>query len=61
MKNKTTSKIYLLGEKIGLTKEDINTALLNLNKKPEQIYFSNGPPWYPGGRYGTISINEFQI
>ena len=34
--------------------------ILNLfNSRKEQISLSIGPIWYPGTKYGTISINNF--
>jgi len=52
-------KLYQLGNTMSLNKKDINLILNENNKLQEQTYFSAGPNWYPGGRYGTISIKEF--
>ena len=57
MNNITTPEIYKLGNKLGLNKIDIDIVLVNSNN--EQTSFSIGPGWYPGGRYGAISIKEF--
>lgn len=57
MKNHTKTEIYGLGNKLGLNNTDIENILVNSN--PEQVSFSAGPCWYPGGRYGTISIKDF--
>ena len=58
MRNDTKCNIYLLVDKLGLNPNEIN-KIMNKKVVSEQISFSNGPPWYPGGKYGTISINEF--
>lgn len=57
MKTIETAEIYELGNKIGLSKKDINIVLLNSNT--EQASYSIGPGWYPGLRYGALSIKEF--
>ena len=57
MKTIETAEIYELGNKIGLSKKDINIILLNSNT--EQASYSIGPGWYPGLRYGALSIKEF--
>ncbi len=56
MKNNTKNKIYWLGDKLGLSNMDIDNIIINSN--PKQVYFSTGPNWYPGGRYGTFSIKD---
>jgi hypothetical protein len=58
MKNSIKQEIHKLGKMIGLNENDI--ALMLNDSINEQYYFSTGPPWYPGGRYGTISINDFK-
>ena len=58
MKNTITPEIYKLGKKLGLNKMDINIVLVNTNNK--QTSLSLGPPWYPGNRYGVISIKKFK-
>lgn len=59
MKKDTKFKIYKLGNKLGLSKDELNIIMNEQNIFSEKSSFSNGPNWYPGGRYGTISINEF--
>ncbi len=56
MKNHTEIKIYKLGNKLGLSNIDIENIIENSSL--EQVYFSSGPPWYPGNRYGTVSIKD---
>ena len=51
--------LYKLGEKLGLSKKDFDDILKNSNNRKEQLSFQIGPPWYPGTKYGTISINDF--
>ena len=48
-----------LGNKLGLSKKDINNILENRNTRTEQPSLSIGGPDYPGTYYGTISINDF--
>jgi hypothetical protein len=51
---------YLLGKKLGLTKNDINQILKNVQFIDEYPSLSLGPPFYHGGsRYGTFSIQIF--
>ena len=57
MKNIETLEIYELGNKLGLSKIEIDSVLLNSNA--EQAFYSIGPSWYPGLRYGALSINDF--
>lgn len=59
MEKDTKCKIYELGSKLGLNKNEINIIMNEQNIFSEKSSFSNGPNWYSGGRYGTISINEF--
>ena len=61
MKSKKVYNIYILGKELGLNKQDIDNIISNPDKNLENVNFSNGPPWYPGGKYGVISINEFHI
>lgn len=51
-------KLYKLGEKLGLAKKDFDDILKYTVSRKEQPSFSIGPPWYPGTKYGTISIND---
>ena len=51
-------KINKLGKMIGLNENDITSMIKeSINEK---YYFSTGPSWYPGGRYGTISVKDFK-
>lgn len=52
------NKIIQLGITVGLKKSDIN-LILNTSVT-DQTSFSLGPPWYPGSRYGAVSIKEFK-
>lgn len=54
------SKIHKLGSKLGLNKNEIDTMINKQEFIQEQTSFSFGPPFYPGNRYGTISIKEFE-
>jgi len=58
-KRTTKENLYKLGEKLGLAKKDFDDILKNTDSRKEQSSFSVGPPWYPGTKYGTISINDF--
>ncbi|UCF49094.1 MAG: hypothetical protein JSU91_04910 [Thermoplasmatales archaeon] len=58
MKHLTKNKIYRFGDKLGLSSIDIDNIIIK--SSPEQIYFSTGPNWYPGGRYGTFSIKDIK-
>ncbi len=58
MNNTFKLKIHQLGKMVGLNKNDITQVLSDTVY--EQISLSSGPSWYPGGRYGTISIKEFE-
>lgn len=51
---------YKLGNKLGLTPEEIDDIIQNLPIQKEPASFDIGPPGYGGGRYGTISIKEFK-
>ena len=59
MNNIAISEVYKLGNKLGLNKNDVDFALENPHAEIEKTYSSTGPTWYPGGRYGSISITEF--
>jgi len=54
------NRIYSLGKRIGLNKKDIDNVIMNSGKKLEQVNFSYGPYEYHGGRYGTVSLNDFR-
>ena len=51
-------KIIQLGKTVGLKKSDVK-LILNTSAN-NQTSFLLGPPWYPGTKYGTISIKEFK-
>jgi len=57
MDNNLKFEIYQIGKSLGLEENQIN--LIMESKTPEKIILSFGPSWYPGGRYGTISIYDF--
>ena len=59
MKQDIIFKIYKLGNKLGLNKNEINIMVDKQDFIQEQTSFSFGPSWYPGNRYGTISIHDF--
>ena len=59
MKQDIISKIYKHGNKLGLNKKEINIIINKQEFAQEQTLFSSGPPFYPGNRYGTISIHDF--
>ena len=52
------NKIYEIGKTLGLKKNDINFIFNPSVSK--QASLSLGPIWYPGSRYGAISIKEFK-
>ena len=54
-------KIYNIITDLGINKHDLEFILKNSNPKSETSSMSLGPPWYPGSRYGTISIKEFKF
>ena len=57
-KNKNTQEknLYTLLDQLNISEEEITTII----DMPSTIStFSAGPGTYPGGRYGTISINDF--
>ena len=51
-----TIEFYKLGKKLGLNKKDIDQVLNDMPPDFEHASFSIGPPFYGGGRYGTISL-----
>ena len=51
-------KMYDLGIRLGVNKKDIDDILNGISTRDEQSYLSLGPN-YPGGFYGTVSINDF--
>jgi hypothetical protein len=51
--------LYKIGNKLGLLKKDVKDILNSNGNGRERAYFSMGPSWYPGTKYGTISIKEF--
>jgi len=60
MKKDIIYQIFNLGSQLGLNKNEIKNIIHKQESIKDQISFSSGPPFYPGGRYGTISIKEFQ-
>ena len=58
--NNIKFELIKFGKKLGLNKKDIDNMLIEADPRNEQTSFSLGPPWYCGGYYGTVSINEFQ-
>jgi len=57
MNNNFKHEIKQLGKMLGLDKNDINLVLNSTTNEPTS--FSIGPSWYPGLRYGVISIKDF--
>ena len=57
MKSRKNKKFYAVAETLGLDKKIIDSILNDTSR--EQVSFSSGPPVYPGGRYGTVSIKSF--
>jgi len=54
------SELTKLGEKLGLTSENIATIIQDMPLRSKQPSFAVGPPNpYKGGYYGTISIFDF--
>ena len=52
--------LYLLGERLGLNKNDIDNTLKDETSSVKQASFSFGPGDYNWGTlYGTVSINDF--
>ncbi len=51
-------KIYEFADKLGIQKNEVD-LIIDKNFENEKIFLSIGPPWYPGGHYGTISIKDF--
>jgi hypothetical protein len=58
---KSRSRIEELGKQLELPTELIQNILNNTQYSTEHLSFSLGPPDYPGGFYGTISISDFDI
>ncbi len=52
-------KFYTSAKALGLNKKEIYAILNDTSAIVEQTSFSSGPPMYPGGRYGTVSIKVF--
>ncbi len=52
-------EFYKFAKVLGLSKKEIDVVLNSMSTRNEQPSFSLGPPFYPGGRYGTVSINDF--
>lgn len=48
MEKDTKCKIYELGSKLGLNKNEINIIMNEQNIFSEKSSFSNGPNWYSG-------------
>lgn len=55
------SQIEEFGKQLGLPTEQIHSILNNTRHSNEYLSFSLGPPHYPAGYYGTVSINDFNI
>lgn len=51
---------YDLGKKLGLTQEEMDDAIKSTMVEKEKSSFALGPPGYGGGRYGSVSIKEFE-
>jgi len=52
-------EFYKSAKALGLNKKEIDAVLNDVSDRAEQSSFYLGPPMYPGGRYGTFSINVF--
>jgi len=52
-------KFYISAKMLGLDKKEIDAILNDTSAITEQTSFSSGPFQYPGGRYGTVSIEVF--
>ncbi|GAG84781.1 unnamed protein product [marine sediment metagenome] len=52
-------KFYKSAKMLGLNKKEIDDILNDTSAIAEQTSFSSGPFQYPGGRYGTVSIEVF--
>ena len=52
-------EIYKLCKKLNIS--DYRDILEDSNIINEQPSLSLGPPWYPGSKYGTISIKNFKF
>jgi hypothetical protein len=58
-KMKNYKDFYKLINQVGLNKKDFDDFLKNPNKNNKHLSYSVGPPFYPGTKYGTISVNDF--
>lgn len=56
---KNYEELYKLINQVGLNKKDFDDFLKNLNKSNKHLSYSVGPPFYPGTKYGTISVIDF--
>ena len=55
-------KIYELGEKVGLNKQEIDETLTNVSSKYKQVSISYSSDCYKDGTmYGSISINDYDL
>jgi len=63
MRHKISSRslVIELGKKLNLSSEQIQNILNTTQHTTEYLSFSLGPPHYPGGFYGCVSINDFNI
>ena len=52
-------KLYKLAMELKLNKKHIEEIFNHINYQNEKLSITSGPPWYPGSKYGTISIKEF--
>jgi hypothetical protein len=54
-------EIYKLGINLGLNKQDIESVLSSTSDKKEEINTTSPADVYKGvGRYGTVSIKDFE-
>ena len=53
-------KIFEVGQKIGLSKKEMDNMLNNMSLINEQNLLTSGPITYMGSLYGTISTEVFQ-
>lgn len=55
-------KIYELGEKFGLNKQEIDETLTNISYNLKHTTLSCSSDCYKNGtRYGSISINDYDL
>lgn len=59
-KNQESDQIYSQGKTLGLTTEEITQILIQNHTDQQTLIKTDGPINYPGGRYGTVSINAFK-